>query len=229
MPTPLCVLYMSTAPPPPRAREHIQAWRKMSVDLKSPLSPMSKFLMHLAMAYIVDMNLVLAYSPTSSPDALRVELDSAQYKVDRVQGVKLFSRAWNVAVTTQGVPELVISTFAWEEWKWVYNWLRQAVKRTIAHAVRTQFSQDEDVVDGNDVYVGDKADGHHAYYCVGAVWRSIMRWFSKSVRICSVINELFLDKETATKNGLPTNEVTSKYVVVIVLFACSNSVFVCML
>ena len=175
---------------------------------------MSKFLMQLGMAYIVDMNLVLAYSPRSSPDQLRVELDSAMYKVDRVKGVQFFVRAWNEAVTTQApeAPELVITTFRWEEWMWVYDWLRQAVKRTVAQALRTQFSQDE-VDEDSDCYVGDKADGRHEYYCVGAVWRSLLRWFSKCERICLIINDLFLDKDTATKNGLPTNEVTSKYVV----------------
>ena len=83
--------------------------------------------------------------------------------------------------------------------------------RCVVKAVRTQFQEDDD--EHEVTYVGDQEDGRHAYYCVGAVWRSVMRNFAKSARISAVISKLFLDKLTAEKEGLPTNEVNSRYVV----------------
>ena len=158
------------------------------------------------------MNLVLAFSPKSSPEDLRCELDDAQYKVDRRDAATLFLTAWNKALPTDVPP---VTTFKMPEWRWLLGNLIIACKRCVAKAVRTQFQEDND--EDETVYVGDREDGRHAYYCVGAVWRSVMRKFAKSARISAVISKLFLDKVTAEKDGLPTNEVNSRYVVCVLL------------
>lgn len=180
----------------------------MIKNLHHESSVISQFLVDLCTKYIEVMNLVLAFSPKSSPEDLRCELDDAQYKVDRYEARKLFLRAWNKAVPID-VPS--VTTFKIPEWRWLFGNLIIACKRCVAKAVRTQFQEDDD--EHEDTYVGDQEDGRHAYYCVGAVWRSVMRNFAKSARISAVISKLFLDKLTAEKEGLPTNEVNSRYVV----------------
>ena len=191
-----------------------QAWLIMFKNLGHPSSTMCQFLVELCSKYIKVMNLVLAFSPKSSPEDLRCDLDDAQYKVDRFEAPALFLAAWNAALPA-GVPP--VTTFKWSEWRWVLGNLIIACKRSVAKAVRTQFQEGDNEDEG--MYMGDQEDARHAYYCVGAVWRSIMRWFAKSARISARILELFLDKVTAEKEGLPTNEINSRYIVRCVIIA----------
>ena len=55
-----------------------------------------------------------------------------------------------------------------------------------------------------------QADARHAYYCVGAVWRSVMKHFARRSRITDVIQQMFLSKEAALKFNLPIEEVSSR-------------------
>ena len=182
------------------------------------------FLKALAAQYVEVTNLVLAHSPKSEPEDLRCDIDSAQFRVDRTKVPKLFVSAWN-AVGGR------IVKFEWNEWNWGVGHLLVSTKRAVAKAVRTQHT-DVDVQD-EQVYVGDKvcsilffcllhhitilsytlqADARHSYYCVGAVWRSVMRRFSSSKAIAEVISKMFVDKKVAEKLGLPTEEVSARYV-----------------
>jgi len=190
-------------------------------------SGMQQFLQVLADQYVKVTNLVLAHSPKCSPEDLRCAIDDAQWRVDRTQVPEMFVKAWNAAGGS-------IDEFEWSEWKWGLGHLLVSTKRTVAQAVRTQCN-DESMED-EQVYVGDtvlslslnhsqtpthslivilctlQADARHSYYCVGAVWRSVKKHFCSVKRISDVIEKMFVDKPTARKLGLPTQEVSERYV-----------------
>ena len=168
-------------------------------------SGVQKFLTELATEYVKVTNLVLAHSPKSKPCDLRCDIDDAQFKVDRSKAPTMFLLAWNAAM---GTGDGVIDHFDRKEWRWALPHLLTATKRSVAKAVRIQYSE-EDVVE-ETVYVGDTNDSRHSYYCVGAVWRSVKRHFSSSKRISDVISQLFVTKNVAEKLGLPTEEVNSR-------------------
>ena len=195
-----------------RIQAHASLWsqrreKTWPLFMKSGL-PM--FLKALAAEYVKVTNLVLAHSPKCEPEDLRCDIDSAQFRVDRTKVPALFVTAWN-GVGGQ------LAKFEWNEWRWVLGHLLVSAKRAVAKAVLTQH-KDVDVQD-EQVYVGDEADARHSYYCVGAVWRSLVRHFSSSKSISEVICNMFVDKITADKLGLPTEEVNSRYYVYLFLFA----------
>ena len=180
------------------------------------------FLEAVGNEYCKHMNLVLAHSPKCKPADLRVDIDDAQFKVDRVIAPRMFVEAWN----STGAKDIV--SFHLREWRWGLGHLLAATKHAVAQAVRNQVNDD---VQDESVYVGDsvsvclpplsplyshnhahtvQADARHAYYCVGAVWRSVHRYFSSSARISDVISQMFVDKVSAEKLGLPSEEVSSR-------------------
>ena len=225
----LCEERMQSATTKPnfyRRQQNVSLWseRREKTWPRFMKSALPIFLKPLAAEYAKVTNLVLAHSPKSEPEDLRCEIDSAQFVVDQTKAPELFVSAWNSVGGR-------IAKFAWNEWKWVLGRLLASTKRAVAKAVRTQHT-DVDVQD-EQVYVGDKvcsilffcllhhitilsytlqADARHSYYCVGAVWRSVMRRFSSSKAIAEVISKMFVDKKVAEKLGLPTEEVSARYV-----------------
>ena len=184
-----------------------QAWPIFMKTLGDPKSGLGKCTHQLVSAHVSVMNLVLAHSPKSGITDLRCEMDDAQHTVDRKQAWKFFVPAWNEVVSS--LPRApTITSFKRCEWKWILGWLKQACKRAVAQGVRVQFDES----DAQDkLYVGDKGDGRHAYYCVGAIWRAVLKYFWKYARICCVIHKMFLDVNAASKLGLPTEEVSARY------------------
>ena len=197
---------------------------RWSQFMKSGVQP---FLKALADHYVEVTNLVLSRSPKCEPEDLRCDIDTAQWRVDRTKAPEMFVEAWNAA----GGPPIV--KFEWKEWKWGLNHLLLSVKRAVAQAVRTQHN--DDAVEDDKIYVGDtviyltyfivfgcaclltryhmhtlQADARHSYYCVGAVWRSVKKKFCSVKRISDIISKMFVDKTSANKLGLPTQEVSAR-------------------
>ena len=108
-------------------------------------SGVQQFLTELAGEYVKVTNLVLAHSPKCKPCDLRCEIDTAQFRVDRVKVPALFLKAWNLVNSA-------VVKFDLREWRWGLGHLLASTKRAVAQAVRVSYS-DGDV--DEEVYVGD--------------------------------------------------------------------------
>lgn len=184
------------------------AWPLLLATVNDPKSAFSSFLQRLAAAYVKVFNLVLGFSPKSKIADLRCEIDEAMHRVDRHEAGPLFVETWNEVV--KNLPRApTITCYVRKEWRWVLGHVLAGCKRAVAQSVREQLEPSQKETD-DTVYVGDKGDARHAYYCVGAVWRSVMTAFARQSRITTVIQQMFLDKETAQKFNLPVEEVSSR-------------------
>ena len=208
----------------------------MFATLDATDSPLHNFLKSVCAEYVVVMNMVMAHSPKSSPRDVRVELDDAQWRIDEVHVPRLWKKAWNQAA--KQLPAACIDEYKHKEWMWVVNHLIVACRHCMSASIRRQFEDEQEF----EKYVGDKVIGcthspppapprpqhtrqicvqedlRHAYYCIGAVLRSLYKKFSKSSRIQLVLNRLVLSKSDAVAQGLPTHECDTRYV------TCSNFV-----
>ena len=171
----------------------MQAWTRLLSTLELPESPLSTLLSTICAAHVKVVNIVLAYNPKSKPKDLRCAFDHEMWKVERSQGPSLFVKAWNQINT-----DLPIEQFKRKEWGWILDNLLVACRRAVCSAGRTQFDDTADITE----FVGDKEDGRHAYFCVGAIYRSLMNIFLKILRIMDVIKAMFVCRATADKLGL---------------------------
>lgn len=168
---------------------------------------MQTFLDAMTSHYVRVCNLVLAVSQTKTPDEVMIEIDEAQFEIEETVAPKLFVSAWNESV--KSVHGAEITTFVEREWRWIFYPLIAACRQAFATVLRVQFD-DLNVADQDHVYCGDIEDSRHRYYCVGVVWRSVLKHFANRSRIKSAVESLFLSKEEASRLKLPVQEVNAR-------------------
>lgn len=165
---------------------------------------MQKFLENLSSKFLAAINRVLMFNPKKKPSQVKIEINDALHKVEEEWVLPLFKQAWNSIV-----PRLlhIDGDCTMEEWVWVIPHLVVACRKALHGVVRSQFEDDQE----DDVeYVPDSFDLAKAYYCVGVVWRPLLKFFSGRSRVTDVIRSLFVTEKQAVIEGLPTQEVDNK-------------------
>ena len=104
-------------------------------------------------------------------------------------------------------PQAVITgEVVMDEWNWAIPHLVVSVRHAFSAAIRMQFNEDS----SDETLVSDASDEDHAFYNAGVVLYAVKKHFSKQDRIIKVMENMFVDKETAVNNKLPTHEIDSR-------------------
>ena len=171
---------------------------------------LQSFLESLSQLHVQTTNTVLAYNPKKSPEQLRVKIVSEWHAIDySSRSAELFRKYWNDAVRDCPPDARIEGPWDYDQWRWVLDPLTICCHRAVAEVIRIQFD-DKPKTDTNPKIFTDAEDLRHAYYCVGAVWRTVIRHFCKSTRISAAIESMFLTKTQAVKENLPVEEINDR-------------------
>ena len=153
----------------------------------------------------------MAYNPKKTPCDLNVLIETEQWKVDTTTANELFKKAWNSAVSDEHPEAMIIGEgpLNLPEWQWVLSPLIMTCRRAFARAVRIQF--DDETTHSSMSSTKDMTDRMHNYFAVGAVWHSMLGYFSRSHRVIDAIEEnMFTTKDQARKSKLPVEEINAR-------------------
>ena len=182
-----------------------EAW-SAALDSLEGNGGITAFLHHLADSYVRATNNVIMYHPNKSLVNLRVLIDEQMFKVDETDVPKMFKLAWNDSVGLSFPQAVITGEVVMDEWNWAIPHLVVSVRHAFSAAIRMQFNEDS----SDETLVSDASDEDHAFYNAGVVLYAVKKHFSKQDRIIKVMENMFVDKETAVNNKLPTHEIDSR-------------------
>ena len=165
----------------------------------------------LAQSYTKTCNIVLQYHPrevAKDPVSLEPEIDTKLYEVDVTEARELFRDYWNAVVRENHPAAIIKGEVKMCEWQWAIGLLIQGCRQAFSASARIQFNAPVAPVGR---VKDDLTDQTHAYYCAGAVWRSVLRKFVKSDRVKTALSAMWLTHKLAVSKGLPTTEVDIRY------------------
>lgn len=141
---------------------------------------------------------------------LKVVIGERFYKWLQDHQATLFQQTWNSTSTVLQNSDLhILDGFDIAEWEWLIVPLTIAVRQAVGAMVRSICGEDINEDEVNELVL-DIIDSRKAYYCIGVVWRTILKYFSKRSRIVKSIRAMFISRAQAEAEGLPTQEVDSK-------------------
>lgn len=187
----------------------MQAWSH-AVKTLGTNGGLQTFLEELSRIYARAFNIVLMYNPGKKPHDLTVKIDEAMYKVEDQAVLQLFKAAWNDAVHDSFPAAVITDEVIMDEWRWVIAHMVVATRHAFSSTIRLQFNEDPyDEAPQN--YKADHVDEGKTLYCTGVVWDSVKKRFSKNDRVLQQIETMFLERQEAVKQGMPTKEIDSRY------------------
>ena len=187
----------------------MQAWSH-AVNSLGTDGGLQTFLNQLGKIYARAFNIVMMYNPGKSPHDLTVKIDEEMYKVEDEHVPQMFKVAWNDAVKDVFPTAMISGEVVMDEWRWAVAHMVVATRHAFSSAIRSQFNE---VVcsDASQNYEADVVDEGRALYCTGVVWDSVKKRFSKNDRVLRQIQTMFLERQEAVQQDMPTTEIDSRY------------------
>ena len=149
-------------------------------------SGIQSFLESLTELYVEACNIVFLYNPrvaATRPADLAVEIDEKYCAVNEAHSHRLFKQYWNEACGSSHLNARISGEVTMGEWRWVLSPLMQSCRQALATVLREQLDADQ-IPDTSD-QVEDISDAAKAYFCSGAIWRSVLTKFVRNDRVKS--------------------------------------------
>ena len=187
----------------------MQAWSH-AVNSLGTNGGLQTFLEQLSKIYARAFNIVMMYNPGKSAHDLTVVIDEEMYKVEDNHVSKLFKVAWNDSVSDSFPAAMISGEVVMDEWRWAIAHMVVATRHAFSSAIRLQFNEDL-CSEAPQNYESDAIDEGKTLYCTGVVWDSVKKHFSKNDRVLRQIETMFLERQEAVKQDMPTTEIDSRY------------------